>query len=360
LATAKGFMKTLSTALARVYPSQFSTFLALRAAIAEANPTERGVPDRRKLARLIDGTPEELQRINLTGRELQALDHFFAQRGGLAELMSPASLLHSLAEQRRVTFLLGSPYVQGADRLSRWDVRSVVEVLRGIDQLAPGVHVDIEDISVGPRPNLDELRRQKWFKDAHADDGPSIVCIGSPRACHASEILLAEMFGTTAFSPGGPIKGRLPVGFGWTSELSMNTPPSAFALSPEEQGRARVKMVIDNREFEPTEDRSENAAYGVIFAKRRKGNQVWAVCAGHSGPGTYAAASLLRALPVELSRPPESKAHYIGVECVVRRGIDTPPTAYAAADDGPASSMDEDRRMLRPRFLSDVMSIHPA
>jgi hypothetical protein len=343
------FARALSAALNRVYPNEFPSYQSLRKAILTANSNDKhAAPDRRKLARLIAG--QDLLAINFTMRELGGLDRFLAQRGGLSALMAPHSLLHALAEKRRVKVLVGSRNVNGIDILSRWDVRAAFEILRGLDQLSHGVHIDIEDISFSARPDIDSLQNQKWYRDAFDDDSPSTVCIGSPRSCHASEFLLAHMCRTQPFVPRDQVMGNLPVGFGWAGDPDRPAPPSAFQLSPAEQGNARVKMIIGNQPFEPKEDPGPNTAYSVIFAQRRPNNSVWIVCAGHSAPATYAAAAMLRALPVELTAPPEARTHYVGVKGVLKRGIQ-------AGDEGTASSAEEDRLLLSSSFLSEMKTL---
>ena len=91
-------------------------------------------------------------------------------------------------------------------------------------------------------------------------------------------------------------------------------------------------------------------ASAVIFAQRRPNKGVWIVCAGHSAPATYAAAVLLRSFHVELTQPPDAKTHYIGVESVLKRGIE-------ADDVGLKSSMEEGRLLLRPSFLSEMKTL---
>lgn len=343
------FASALASALRRVYPSEYRSYQSLRKAILEANSNDKSAaPDRRKLARLIDG--KDVLGINFTMRELGGLDRFLAQRGGLSALMNPHSLLHALAEKRRVKVLVGSRNVHGIDILSRWDVRAAFEILRGLDQLSHGVHIDIEEISFSAHPDIGSLQNQKWYKEAFDDDGPSTVCVGSPRSCHASEFLLAEMCRTQPFLPRDRVMGNLPVGFGWAANPARQAPPSAFQLSPEEQGSAHVKMIIDKEPFEPKEDPGMNTAYSVIFAQRRRNKSVWIVCAGHSAPATYGAAAMLRALPVELTEQPHARTHYVGVECVLKRGIE-------AGDKGFASSMEEDRLLLSSSFLSEMKTL---
>jgi hypothetical protein len=109
-------------------------------------------------------------------------------------------------------------------------------------------------------------------------------------------------------------------------------------------------MIIDKEPFAPTEDPGVNTAYSVIFARRRPNKGVWIVCAGHSAPATYAAAAMLRALPVELSQPPDARTHYVGVRAVLKRGIQ-------AGDEGTASSAEEDRLLLSSSFLSQMKTL---
>src|SRR5207302_2843655 len=72
------------------------------------------------------------------------------------------------------------------------------------------------------------FRDEPWFKLLAGKDAPSLICIGSPRANHAAEILFAAMYGVSPFKSGH--NEALPFRFYWKDEAK----PSSFTLKQQE------------------------------------------------------------------------------------------------------------------------------
>src|SRR5262249_23794324 len=141
----------------------------------------------------------------------EALDKYLLAHGrrGLAAVFERPTVLRSLIERERVTFLLGvKPHDQGRRlAVAWWDTRSLHPLFSGINQLATRVQVELQEILLRGEPDpatADTWGRtfpeEEWYR-CLGDDGPSVVSIGSARANHASELCLAQMFGVEPFRP---------------------------------------------------------------------------------------------------------------------------------------------------------------
>lgn len=261
--------------------------------IKDAN---EGVPgrevDRRKLKRLLEGDD-----VALSLNELIALDAFLTPLGeGLADkpLFERPATIRSLVTKGQVTIVLGA-YARTEDRrndLSRWDVRSMAHLLSTIETLKPGTHVDIRDVlSEGRKPE-----RPPYL----AESGPSVCCVGSPRASHATEIMLAEMFGVKPFGENQLV--RAPIRFIWSQNIKSRLPSSFRVASDEirdadpeladaiDSETARGALQVNGRLYLDWSGtgRKSWTSHGIVVVQTRAEGQVWMVCAGVTGPSTYA------------------------------------------------------------------------
>jgi len=234
-----------------------------------------------------------------------------------------------------VTFLLGSRPV-GETRLSldNWDVRAMTEILRGVSRFGPTEEFDIRDVVLHER--LKDARHSvisgDWIK-LLANDGPSLVVLGSGRASHAFNLVLSTMFATTPLVD-GPGKQKLPFHFIWPDRLK-HVFPSSFRYTARELAKVNPKAaaLIHNKEASALEiqgtvylDRVKQKAgqqsYGVCVAQRRPGGQIWLVLAGVTGPATFAAAKVADGLPLNLYPEGPGKAsrvYWTPVRASVRR-----------------------------------------
>jgi hypothetical protein len=317
--------------MARVLQREFESqrrksYSGLANLIAEANAghEDRKI-DRRKLKRLIDG-----EAVSLTLSELLALDAFLTPLGeGLSDkpLFERPTLVRSLVENAHVTLVLGA-YARAEHRrndLSRWDVRSMVHVLRAIEKLRSGTQVDVDDV-------LSEAEAPET-PPCLGESGPSVCSIGSPRACHATEIMLAEMFGVKPFEQDST--HPVPFRFVWSPKASVPR-ASSFQTSIERirsldaelasdllSDKARGVLQVEDRLYPDRSgpDVQRWISHGIVAVQRRANGHVWMACAGLTGPATYACAAaaageLTGAVPAARSR--HSPVRWDVIECTIQ------------------------------------------
>ena len=331
--------------MAKVLAEHFrekKSYVALAKAISASNQLteqDKEPVDRRKLKKIIEGDED----LVLSITELHALDRYLEPFGdGLAynSLFLRANVLQTIADAGKpVTFFLGSKPVEDSRlNLDHWDVKALAEIQRGVSNFAPDVRFDIRDVLL--HDDLKHARRSantgKWTALLDDDQGPSLVCLGSSRATHASEVLLSKMFDITPFKDSPEANAKLPFHFVWPPDLD-HVFPSAFRYSPsdlvpldpkaakivQEKGASALEMggeiYLDRHK-----QRKSSESYGVCVAQRRPGGQVWIVLAGVTGPATYAAARLAGDLALNLrpTRPGEScPPYWTAVRANVQRDL---------------------------------------
>ena len=292
--------------------------------------------DRRKLKKLAEGGD-----VTLKISELARMDAYLSQIGeGLTQkpLFEAPGILQALGESGDVALLYGSyphPDVKRTD-LVHWDIRSAATLTRDIQRFGQGTHLRMHDIF--NREGEEITGKESWF-ELLEDDGPSVVSIGSPRACPATEAILAKMFdkdiGRTPVFPQTP----LPFYLVWPSNKkrslrsSFSIPPRGFETYDKENNlgfledhdalggllttekfycdRKIRKMESTNRgtEERDAENTSQqtvverSTSHGIIAAQRRPNGRLWLVLSGLSGPATYACAKLLQSVLVALPSP---------------------------------------------------------
>ena len=194
--------------------------------------------------------------------------------------------------------------------MSPWDSRSLAELLNRASEV--DFHIDYEIEEVVKLPATKTAEAETWFRRLRAENR-SLVAIGSPLACLASEMMLAEMFGVTPFQR--PMVGvALPFYFAWRPGLTDNF-RSSFAMPPgdlEPLDPAVARLVAKNKGsafvlnakplFVPRTG-SRWRMFGAMVAQRRPNGSVWLVLAGLTGPATHAAAMLVRRIEAELPWP---------------------------------------------------------
>lgn len=276
-------------------------FQTLSARIRAANPPEKKWRiDRKKLQRIT----EHDEYLKLTISQWIALDRYFSSQGISFSNMPlfERNILEPLADCGHVCFILGSVRSERDHRnnVRAWDCRSMAILLQEIAKTGNPIELEIQDILLDETFNIALLENEAWFQYLNKP-GCSVVSIGSPRICVASEILLAEMFRLPRFksNPMCP----LPFRFIW-NEKSLPY-ESSVSLSPEHLPRpyrALATSVLRNESdalmvgpdvhgFPRIPTNSKCPA--VIVAQRRSGRGVWMVVAGLSGPGTFGAAEFI-------------------------------------------------------------------
>jgi hypothetical protein len=271
-----------------------------------------GYPVRRqKLSQIHDG---ENRKISLTMVELQNINSVLHKLNmpGLESLFRTPSLPAAITQIGTIHFWLGfkpEPATEGQDAqtwISQWDLESVNALTQGFYPVASGkleVVIDkvlLEQQGASQKSWPTHLRGCGWHATLREQGRRhSLIAVGSPKSCHATECLLAEMFRVNEFEPNARLN-ELPFRFEFSPGL-LEARPSAFAYAAEmpndpESPSSRTDtyaLVFDGVRYEKGLVGEQWNDYGVIVSQRRKGGQVWTVVAGLSGPATFAAAKMV-------------------------------------------------------------------
>jgi len=298
----------------RAHKDALGSEVALVKAIADA-AQGIGSIERRKL-RAILGSDRRDSDIPLRFSELQVLHAYLLSRGigGFGSLLTGPTLLRSVADRRKVAFLVPSKQLplEGTTAVIHWDLRAMIAILRELERIDPGINIIVEDVLLREDPVTvlnDSLGDQTWLKLLTGEDAPSLICIGSPRANHAAEILLSKMYNIPPFSPSESPRS-LPFRFFWQTEKK----PSSFTVTDNELiahrqklerftvwGRCSAVLVRSDKDEECLViDRDEASqqwtTHGVIAAQRQENGQLWVVVAGLEGPASLGAAKEVASL----------------------------------------------------------------
>ena len=292
--------------------NRWKSFDKLAQKIREANKEQCGV-DRRKLKKIVIG-----DEVSLTLAELRALDTYLTPLGeGLGDkpLFEKQRILEAFAETGDVTFLLGAmpgkPQEEMRTIISHWDVESMAEILRGVYSFRTDIRFDIKDLLLPKKRGDSGWDSENELGNLLRDDGPSICCIGSPRSCYATEIILAKMFEIDPYIASAE---SLPFYFYWPLKFLSKTFSSAFTVDKRrlacfrtiqcigEEDMAINVLDIDQAFVANKTKKTIWEDYGVFVAQRRKTGRIWLVIAGLTGPTTYATAKAVRST-IETAAP---------------------------------------------------------
>lgn len=350
--------------LIRQEEKRHGNFHKLASAINAANSAKNtGLQVNHQTLKKIANAPERCAlRYNL----LMALDTYFTDRGeSLADLplLEKRGIIECLVNARRIVFLLGSRPRKAEQRhyLSRWDTRSLAELLSASCKFDVHINYAIEDVLLRPAFNAELVRKEKWH-DLLTDGSSSLIAIGSPLACLASEVMLAKMFGVPPFqSPDLSLsdKQRLPFFYAWPPNKAPRF-RSAFALDARQlakfnrrparalQENRIAAFVLDQEVFEVPRHGNRWTMYGVIAAQRREEQSVWLVVSGLSGPATFGAAMHTKRITAELPWKKDAVAPVLWV----------PIEASIVADESLGSEGDN-RELVSVKALSPPRLWHP-
>jgi hypothetical protein len=307
---------------------------ALARAIKDANPSSasgRGNStfSAKKLQHLDAGQP-----IPISLDELEAFDAYLDKKCGgrrVADLLAADTALEALARSKRVLFLYGAKPVERGTYVSCWDVRALTHLMRAIQQRQPECSFEIQEVPLYdrllPASELANALQERW--GLLLEGGPSVVCLGSTRACLVTELLLSQMFTAAPFRKEVALQNtNLPFLFLW-SRQQYEEIPSTFARPYQPQNASagsppnRFAAMSFSGEVKPVDrDRETFDEYAVVAAQRRTKGQIFAVVAGLTGPGTFAAAQLLDTRGFSLPDPlPDgrSRVAWIAVKAAVRK-----------------------------------------
>jgi hypothetical protein len=159
----------------------------------------------------------------------------------------------------------------------------------------------------------------------------SIICCGSPRACPAAELMLADILGGTPFAR-PPAPGPRPFAYVW-SDQALRANPSSFAVTAslsdevrQRHGQGPVQAMQIRGQLLPLNQQEDTwTTYGVCVARRFENEAVWLVLGGATGPGTLACAREVEAMEADWSgRDGDSavRGAWMAVWGDVRRTID--------------------------------------
>ncbi|MGD0260980.1 MAG: hypothetical protein ABSD29_14290 [Verrucomicrobiota bacterium] len=309
----------------RIQKERIGSFLALEGKIAEANRNVRheGAPvgiSRHKLKQIAESD----EGLVLKLFELRALDRYLARLGSgetLADrpIFEKQSILESFAEVGRVCFILGSRLRprERINELRRWDCRAMAILMHDLGEQRGRIKLEFEDVTLTTSGK--QMQTEAWFRYLN-DDGPSVVSVGSPRACLATEVLLARMFNVPEFEPPLDAKVQPPFSFIWSPDVR---PKSLSAFSSDtkalcwkdkrlacrvERGTAWAIRLKD-KVYEVPREYRRTKTFGVVAAQRRSRGQIYLVVAGISGPATFAASKMVREITTELPYSTDPQGH---------------------------------------------------
>lgn len=310
----------------------------LEESIRAANGGKRGM-DRRKLKRLVEG-----QDLPMRISDFLWLDAYLVRFGeGLAAraMFEQPDVMTSLSEASGVAFLFGAyPRTDGRRTdVSIWDVRAAAEVGRGVNECRGSAHIEIEDVMspvVGDASQGDDEHSPDGWQNG-AYDNRALVCVGSPKACRATEWMLAAMFEQDPHL--APRRGEtgLPFHFIWCKgalgeasrfadlgeTIRAEQPKLAARL---EKGDFRVAALRTSKALYTVEQESTVGArwtdYGVIAVQRRARDGIWVALCGLSGPATFAAARVLRRFAANVPSQERTGSHSPIMWAVVKAEVE--------------------------------------
>ena len=324
---------------------------------------EVGLITRRKLRSIIHKETEgEAHSISLSLSELWAIHTFLHQnqRGGIEAVLGARPLLSSLAARGKVVFILPCKRVLDTKAVIEWDLRAMMEIVEKLRRINPTMQVMIDVLQPCEGNELETgetwssfFKRQGWYKKyvtPPETEAPSLVCIGSPRANHATELILSSMYGREPFTP-TETSATLPFRFYWQPESRL---PSSFTATKGDyrtcvgdwgkyEGEDKkvsallVRKTGNNPKGFPVAYAAESrrwSTYGIIAAHRHNDGPLWIVAAGLKAPGSLGAARVLTDLnPLLVDDPVEpSMTKQFFLEYRVERKTNSDATGQESRD----------------------------
>jgi len=273
--------------------------------------------DYRKLKRFLDDPDNDKFQFSIS--ELRALDRYFSlKQQSLCTVpifYRKTSVLDSLAEISSVAFAVATRFESATrtETVSRWDLRAMEQLLnKGAFEHARTRVLDIFHRG----SDYAAIERDRW-NDEFDERITSMVSFGSPFACHATERILAEIFGVQPFqSPALDQTKKLPLYFLWPGlKNRQNVRHSSFLLKRSDIAKlydkesALVKnpplssrgIIIGDRWY--PSDRIGNS-YGLLVAQRQTKDCIYAAIVGAFGPNTLAVAKSLADGEITTPLPP--------------------------------------------------------
>lgn len=282
--------------------------------------------DPRTLLKLIKGD----ENIRLSVAHLRMFDAYFAPLGqslAFNPLFESASVLTHVSQRTPAFFLGAYPRKERID-ISRWDFKSVTQLINDINNHSPRSNYTMEEAVYRDGLSATEFSRLPWYKKM--TDDATLIVIGSSRVNHATEHALSEMFPVLA-SAGNPKADSLPFAFVWadSSKAFKSTfwmPVDSFLdyidrhdIALDDRKRRRFEtpesgaraLVVGDRVFcgaepfgppdgEGRTGKKQKKDYGLVAVQRRENGAIWVVASGLSGPATFGAAREVKNLTEHL------------------------------------------------------------
>jgi len=304
------------------------SFLALEKAITEAHMRAEGIDPRtkitapvgrRKLRRILErGTSTD---VSFRISELEAIDDFLNEHHeGLAfvPLFERPTLLPALVAQKHVNFLVGAREIHGNLSVSHFDMKAYADAGRDLNRAGLGVTWELDVVlQRSTREDAISLRDEHW--QSIVANARAVVAIASPLSNHATDLLLARMFGCQAFQAPSSQRPRPELAMVLT-EPTLSETFSSFVEPPAKnvsqiRDRRWALRVGNDLFVAEDEEKVRSKTYGVIVAQRRANGSVWIVAAGLHGAGTHAAALALPDAEISLvsGRPGENGPVHVSV-----------------------------------------------
>jgi hypothetical protein len=214
-------------------------------------------------------------------------------------------VLQLLTDVDRATLVVASRPREHHDDVSNWDVEALATIQRVADRITPGCRFDIRNVQrCKTMAEVRKTLKSPLLEELLRDDGPAVVCIGSPRASDVAEAMLARMFGLVPFRSAPATAPKLPFHFIW-SDSDGHDVPSCVALDLEAAQKIDPRLAREigkHRSWAfhlrnqllparfPVRGKAPTTTYGVVVVQRQRNGRPWFVIAGLSGAGTLAAA----------------------------------------------------------------------
>lgn len=260
--------------------------------------------DRRKLKSLCDG-----EDVALRLSEIKLLDRYLTLAMGHEHslcvepiLVRSQTLLDSLKGSRSIYLMLGARHydVLRTDTVSIHDVRASKNILLGVNEL--GIRVDILDV-LQRQDDVEAIKSDVWHHLLQRRER-SVIAIGSSFINHATEYLMAEMFGVEPFVSPRVWTGskRLPCYVVWTQPSERHGVSHSAFLLEQHQVREGYGEIADTLEEGDRAilvgdqlfiSRRYGPNYGLIVAQRQDADRVSIVLSGTFGPATHALSKVL-------------------------------------------------------------------
>jgi hypothetical protein len=293
------------------YVTKPRSWLALEKAIDAAN-NKKGCVDRRKLKRLCCEDEKVFQDVSLKMSELRAISRYLSRYGEGLDVkpffLRDDNILQSLT-QSKITIFVPANYDPHRDTetISRWDMDTAYLLQKALS--VNSTEIQIQNVLIPSDDNPITSDMGKWEKclqtKRHEDRKTTLISIGSPLSCAATEVLMAKNMEIQPYLGWG-VKERpsLPFYF-FFHDVKPEVCLSTFFVDEE----SACSLLEDNSKPEIKKMKNDDRAiiigkrayvanrvgtgYGILLARRHPSGQVLMSLSGTHGPLTLSLARVL-------------------------------------------------------------------